>query len=90
MCYGRGDWAVSGSACSRHSLREQTAIPGTLAETVALIEGVDGKGRELLAAYKERYVPGAQARGMVLERIVVSPPVWFADASNRLTISWTV
>jgi hypothetical protein len=49
-----------------------------------------GKGQALLAAYKESYVPGAEARGMTLERIIVSPPVWLDEASNRITISWTV
>lgn len=49
-----------------------------------------GKGRELLAAYRERYVPGGVARGMTLERVIVSPPVWLEEASNRLTILWTV
>lgn len=49
-----------------------------------------GNGPALLAAYKERYVPGAQARGMVLQRIVVSPPLWLNEASNRLTAIWTV
>lgn len=49
-----------------------------------------GKGKELLAAYRDRYVPGAEARGMTLERIVVSPPMWLEQASNRITASWTV
>ena len=51
---------------------------------------VPGKGRELLEAYKARYVPGAEARGMTLDRVLVSPPVWLDEASNRLTIVWTV
>lgn len=49
-----------------------------------------GKGQELLAAYKARYAPGAQARGMLLDRVLVSPPLWLDEASNRITISWTV
>jgi hypothetical protein len=64
-----------------------------MGQTVYLIDelvAAPGKGQELLAAYNDRYVPGAQARGMVLERIIVSPPTWLEQASNRLTITWTV
>jgi hypothetical protein len=64
-----------------------------MGQTVYIIDDLlaaPGRGQELLAAYKDRYLPGAQARGMVLERIIVSPPVWLDDASNRLTISMTV
>lgn len=64
-----------------------------MSQTVYVIDefvAAPGKGQELLAAYKERYAPGAEARGMVLDRIIVSPPVWLDEASNRITISWTV
>jgi hypothetical protein len=64
-----------------------------MGQTIYIIDeliAAPGKGRELLAAYKDRYVPGAQARGMSLERILVSPPLWLDKASNRLTITWTV
>jgi hypothetical protein len=64
-----------------------------MGQTVYIIDelvSAPGKGQELLAAYQARYIPGAQARGMVLERILVSPPVWLDEGSNRLTISWTV
>jgi hypothetical protein len=49
-----------------------------------------GMGRMLLDAYKNGYVPSAQARGMVLERIVVAPPVWLDEGCNRLLATWTV
>ena len=49
-----------------------------------------GKARAFLDAYMERYAPGARARGMVLDRVLVSPPMWLDDQPNRLTISWTV
>lgn len=64
-----------------------------MSQTIYLIDelvAAPGKGQDLLAAYKDRYVPGAQGRGMVLDRIIVSPPVWLEGASNRLTILWTV
>ena len=49
-----------------------------------------GEARAFLLAYMERYAPGARARGMTLERVLVSPPVWLEDQSNTLTISWTI
>lgn len=54
------------------------------------IVAAPGKGRELLALYRSAYAPGAIARGMVLEREIVSPPVWLDELSNRLLITWTV
>ena len=50
---------------------------------------VPGKGRELLEAYKARYVPGAEARGMTLDQVLVSAPVLPEKESNRQTIAWT-
>lgn len=64
-----------------------------MGQTVYIIDefvAAPGKGQELLAAYTDRYAPAAKARGMVLDRIIVSPPLWLDDASNRLTITWTV
>ncbi len=64
-----------------------------MGHTVYLIDDLlaaPGQGRKLLAAYHERYVPGGVARGMTLEKVIVSPPVWLEEASNRLTILWTV
>ena len=49
-----------------------------------------GEGRRLLDDYLNRYVPGGKERGMRLERVLVSPPVWMDDQPNTLTISWTV
>lgn len=54
------------------------------------ITALPGRGRELLAAYRERYAPGAEARGMTLDRILVSPPMWLDDDSNTIQISWTL
>ena len=64
-----------------------------MGQTIYIIDefvAAPGKGMELLAAYTEQYAPGAKARGMVLDRVIVSPPLWLDDGSNRLTISWTV
>lgn len=49
-----------------------------------------GEARAFLAAYMERYAPGARARGMTLERVLVSPPMWLEEQSNTLTITWTI
>ncbi len=49
-----------------------------------------GVARAFLAAYMERYAPGARSRGMTLERVLVSPPMWLDDQSNTLTITWTL
>ena len=49
-----------------------------------------GDAKALLDAYLERYAPGARERGMVLDRVLVSPPLWLDDGCNTLTISWTL
>ena len=49
-----------------------------------------GRAQELLRAYRERYVPGAQARGLRLERTLLSPPLWLVDQSNTLEFVWTM
>lgn len=48
-----------------------------------------GAGAAFLEAYLQRYVPGAQARGLSLLHRLVSPPVWLPDQSNRLLFIWT-
>lgn len=54
------------------------------------MEVVPGRAREFLASYLEQYAPGARARGLTLDRILVSPPVWLTDQSNTVTVTWTV
>lgn len=49
-----------------------------------------GDGRALLDAYMADYAPGARARGMTLEQVLVSPPLWADDQPNTLTITWSV
>ena len=61
-----------------------------------LIQAVDeivakpGEGKALLDDYLERYAPAARERGMVLEQILVSPPMWLDDQSNALTFRWSI
>ncbi|WP_043653088.1 hypothetical protein [Nocardia thailandica] len=49
-----------------------------------------GRAREFVRAYLEGYAPGARARGMRLDRIVVSPPVWLPDAANTVIATWVL
>jgi hypothetical protein len=35
-------------------------------------------------------MPGAEQRGMKLDRILVSPPLWLEEQENRLLVTWTV
>lgn len=49
-----------------------------------------GRGREFVDRYLAEYAPGARDRGMILDRILVSPPIWFTDDSNIVTACWTV
>lgn len=49
-----------------------------------------GEGKALLGDYLARYAPGARARGMVLEQILVSPPMWLDDQSNTLVFRWSL
>ena len=47
-----------------------------------------GRAREFVDRYLAEYAPGATKRGMTLDRILVSPPIWFADESNTVTVCW--
>ncbi|MBF6346425.1 hypothetical protein IU409_23360 [Nocardia cyriacigeorgica] len=49
-----------------------------------------GHGRAFLDRYLSEYVPGARERGLELDRVVVSPPVWLDEQSNTITVTWTV
>ncbi|QKS01415.1 hypothetical protein F9288_18640 [Sphingomonas sp. CL5.1] len=49
-----------------------------------------GEGRALLDAYMADYAPGARARGMTLEHVLVSPPLWMDDQPNTISITWSV
>ncbi len=47
-----------------------------------------GCARKFIDCYLAEYAPGARERGMTLRDILVSPPVWFTDKSNTITITW--
>lgn len=49
-----------------------------------------GQGEAFLDYYMTHYAPGAEKRGMTLERVLVSPPMWLDDQSNTLVITWTL
>jgi hypothetical protein len=47
-----------------------------------------GCARAFVDRYLAEYAPGAVNRGMALDRILVSPPIWFTDQSNTITVTW--
>ncbi|HZQ30498.1 MAG TPA: hypothetical protein VFB19_02045 [Mycobacterium sp.] len=49
-----------------------------------------GRAKEFVDAYLSGYAPGAVDRGMTLRNVLVSPPIWFTDRSNVVTITWTL
>jgi hypothetical protein len=49
-----------------------------------------GCARKFVNAYLAEYTPGARTRGMTLRDVLVSPPIWFEDQSNTVTITWTL
>jgi hypothetical protein len=51
---------------------------------------IPGRGSEFVDRYLTEYVPGARERGMTLRDILVSPPIWFTDQSNTVTITWSL
>lgn len=61
--------------------------------SISIIDQVElrpGHAREFIDAYRDEYVPRARARGMVLDRFLVSPPVWIDGQPNTVTVIWTV
>lgn len=49
-----------------------------------------GQGEAFVDYYMTHYAPGAEKRGMTLERVLVSPPMWLKDQSNTVIITWTL
>ncbi|WP_181428136.1 hypothetical protein [Mycolicibacterium moriokaense] len=49
-----------------------------------------GRAREFVDRYLAEYAPGARARGMTLRDVLVSPPIWFDDQANNVTITWSL
>lgn len=49
-----------------------------------------GCAKDFIDCYLAEYAPGARERGMSLRDVLVSPPIWFTDRSNTVTITWTL
>lgn len=49
-----------------------------------------GRAREFVDAYLAGYAPGARDRGMTLCHLLVSPPIWFDDQPNTVTVTWSL
>src|SRR5690606_6333911 len=49
-----------------------------------------GRARMFVDRYLAEYAPGARQRGMTLSHVLVSPPIWFDDRPNIVTITWTL
>lgn len=49
-----------------------------------------GCARRFVDSYLTDYAPGARIRGMTLCGVLVSPPIWFADRTNVVTITWSL
>ncbi|MCV7259371.1 hypothetical protein [Mycobacterium shimoidei] len=49
-----------------------------------------GCAKTFVDAYLSGYAPGARGRGMTLQRVLVSPPIWCADQTNTVTIIWSL
>ncbi len=49
-----------------------------------------GKARTFVDRYLAEYAPGARDRGMTLVSILVSPPIWFPDQPNTVTVTWSL
>ncbi|SNS86794.1 hypothetical protein SAMN06295912_12028 [Sphingomonas laterariae] len=63
------------------------------AETIWTVDDVrtkPGQGQAFLKAYREHYVPGAEARGMRLVHAKVEPAMWLDDEPNRLLLVWAL
>ncbi|GAB2656387.1 hypothetical protein ABI214_07830 [Prescottella soli] len=71
-------------------LAEPAADAAPTVYIVDEMEVLPGRAREFVASYLDQYAPGARARGLTLDRILVSPPVWLTDQSNTVTVTWTV
>jgi len=67
--------------------------PGVLVTDVYVVDRVvtrSGCAKDFIDCYLADYAPGARERGMSLRDILVSPPIWFADRPNVVTITWSL
>jgi len=56
--------------------------------SISIIDRIElrpGHAQEFLEAYRNDYMPRARARGLVLDRFLVSPTVWADDMPNVVT-----
>jgi hypothetical protein len=49
-----------------------------------------GCAKTFVDTYLAEYAPGARRRGMTLCTVLVSPPIWFDDQPNTITITWSL
>ncbi|MGK2868549.1 MAG: hypothetical protein ACSLFA_18285 [Mycobacterium sp.] len=49
-----------------------------------------GHAAEFINTYLTGYAPGARQRGMTLRNVLVSPPIWYNDEPNTVTITWSL
>lgn len=62
-------------------------------EKVYLVDRVvtePGSARAFVDAYLAEYAPGGRSRGMTLDQVLVSPPMWLDEDSNTITITWSL
>lgn len=86
-----------GASCEEHHLSLEKELDVSQSEQNATIYILDqitakpGKGKEVLAAYMERYAPVAKEKcGMTPVSRLVAPPMWLDDVVNTLFIMWSV
>lgn len=63
------------------------------ARTIYIVDRVvtrPGSTKDFIGAYLNEYAPGAVDRGLTLDRVLVSPPVWIEDEGHTVTVTWTV
>lgn len=49
-----------------------------------------GCAQKFIDAYLTGYAPGARERGMTLRDVLISPPIWFDDRPNVVTLTWSL
>lgn len=49
-----------------------------------------GCAKAFVESYLAEYAPDARRRGMTLRDVLVSPPIWFDDHANTVTITWSL
>lgn len=77
----------------RQACAELGRLLSATAGEVVVIDRVvtkPGRAREFVDAYLTGYAPRARQRGMTLRDVLVSPPIWFDDDNNTITITWVL